>query len=217
VNVSDVMIRIKRQFGDESGVQVTDDDILRWINDGQHQIVTQNEGLLEKSSYTNTVALQQEYTLPTDILILRSVHLKDSTSGAYFNIKYYSFAEFDQYVDGWDQTVSDRGYPTLYTIYAGIVKLFPLPETSQTNGLKIYYNRAPVDVVTSGDSLDIPLMYHEALVKYCLQQAYEMDEDFEAAQAKASQMDADISLLRGRDDWKKQDTYPMITVNAEDW
>jgi len=217
VITSDVMTRVKRQFGDESGVQVIDADIIRWINDGQRHIVTQNEGLLEKSAYTNTVALQQDYSLPIDLLILRSIHLKDQPSASYFSIKYHTFNEFDQIVDGWDQTASDRGYPTIYTIYAGIIKLFPLPEISQTNGLKIYYNRVPVDVVDSTSALDVPLLYHEPLVKYCLQQAYEMDEDFDKSQAKAAEMNADLSLLRGRDDWKKQDLYPTITILAEDW
>lgn len=217
MNVSDIMTRVKRQFGDESGVQVTDDDIIRWINDGQQQIVTQNEGLLEKSAYANIVANQQDYSTPTDLLILRSVHLLDSASGSYFNIKFFPFAEFDQYVDGWDQTITDRGYSQIYTVYAGQLKLYPLPQTSQTNGLKIYYNRIPINVSISTDSPDLPILYHEPLVKYCLQQAYEMDEDFNSAQAKAAQLSNDISLLRGRDDWKKQDTYPTITVLAEDW
>lgn len=216
MNVSDVMTRIKRQFGDESGVQVTDADILRWINDGQRQIVMQNEGLLEKTAFTNTVALQQSYSLPADILILRSVHLKDAASGSYFKIKGHTFSEFDEYVDGWDGTVVDRGFPAMYTVFENQLKLFPLPETAQANGLKIYYNRSPVDVDDSLDSLDLPLLYHEVLVKYCLQQAYEMDEDWDAAQVKAVEANADVTILRGRDDWKNQETYPVITILVED-
>src|ERR1041385_4536998 len=99
MNVSDVMTRIKRQFGDESQVQVTDSDIIRWINDGQRQIVMNNEGLLEQVAYTSTVINQQDYTLPVDLLIMRTVHLKDPNSASYFNLKYYTFTEFDQLVD----------------------------------------------------------------------------------------------------------------------
>lgn len=214
--VSDIMTRIKRQFGDESGVQIVDADIIRWVNDGQRQLVMQNEGILEQIGYASTVAAQQNYSLPADLLILRTVHLKDPNSASYFNIKYYAFNEFDQLVDGWDQTAVDRGYPMMYTIYAGQIRLFPLPDTGQTNGLKIYYNRSPVDVIDATSTIDIPVLYHEVLVKYCLQQAYEMDEEFDKAEAKFQQMSTDIAMLRGRSEWQKQDVYPTITVLAED-
>lgn len=216
MNVGDVMTRIKRQFGDESGVQVTDADIFRWINDGQRQIVMQNEGLLEKSSLANIVADQQDYSLPADLLILRTVHIKDTVSGAYFKLKGYSFNEFDEYVDGWDGTSIDQGAPTMFTVYESKLKLFPLPQVAVTSGLKIYYNRSPVDIDDSLDSLDLPLLYHETLVKYCLQQAHEMDEDWDAAQTKAVDANADITILRGREGWKNEEVYPRITVLLED-
>ena len=47
LNIQDVANRVKRTFGDESGVQVTDDDIIRWVNDAQLEISRQNEDLLE--------------------------------------------------------------------------------------------------------------------------------------------------------------------------
>jgi hypothetical protein len=41
----DVVQRIKTQFGDNSGAQLTDDVIYRWINDGQQEIVNHSKTL----------------------------------------------------------------------------------------------------------------------------------------------------------------------------
>ena len=40
--VQDVLLSVKRQFGDESGVQVTDSDIVRWVDDAQREISMNN-------------------------------------------------------------------------------------------------------------------------------------------------------------------------------
>lgn len=214
--VSDIQTRIKRQFGDESGVQVTDADIFRWINDGQRQIVLNNENLLDKTAFASSVDGQQEYSLPSDILILRSVYFKGSGELSYFRIKGYKPTEFDEYIDGWDGTSYNEGSPMCYTIRVNKLIAFPIPESSITDAFKIYYNRKPIDVTLVGDTPDLPVAYHEALVKYCLAQAFEMDEDFEAAGAKLSDWERDVNLLRGREDWKNQETYSTITVLAED-
>jgi hypothetical protein len=82
--------------------------------------------------------------------------------------------------------------------------------------MKIYYNRKPVEVANASDVPDLPELYHEAVVKSCLSYAYEMDEDWDAVNAKGQQVTGDLKLLRGRDDWKEEEVYPMITIRAED-
>jgi hypothetical protein len=41
--VGNVQSQVKRVFGDESGVQLTNDDITRWINEAQVDIAKQNQ------------------------------------------------------------------------------------------------------------------------------------------------------------------------------
>lgn len=214
--VSDIYTKVKRQFGDESGVQLTDDDILRYINEGQRQIVMQNEGLLEKISTSNSVKDQASYTIPTDLLILRSVSYKSSSDLSYYPLKGLAYQQFNEYIDGWDGTTYGTATPYVFTQFAGNIILFPTPDSSVTNGIKIFYNRTPVDVTSTSDTPDLPLLYHDALVKQCLALAYEMDEDWDAAQVKAKQLDEDVALLRGREEWKQQERYPMITPTADD-
>ena len=49
-----------------------------------------------------------------------------------------------------------------------------------------------------------------------MQQAYELDEDPDSANGEISKVAEDIDLLRGREDWKTQETYPVISVCVED-
>lgn len=215
MNVAAIQTYVKRQFGDESGVQVTDDDILRWINAAQKQIVLQNESLLEKTGTANSVATQQDYSFPVDLLNLRAIQYRKSTTEPYYRLKGYSLGEFNEQVDGWDNT-QETGDPWCYTIFENIIQVFPVPATSVTAAFKIYYNRSPVEVALTSDTPELPLLYHDTILKFCLQQAYEMDEDWDAVGNKAQEFDKEVNLLRGKQDWKVQEYYPMITVRVED-
>jgi len=214
--VSDVKTRVKRQFGDEAGVQVTDADILRWINDGQRQIALHNESILEKVATQNSTASEEEYSLPSDLLLLHSVTYKTPDEGSYHHLKGLKKQEFDNFIDGYDGTDYGTGTPTVYTIFASKLILFPTPDIASTNGIKIFFTRKPTDRTADGDTLDVPELYHESIVNYCLRQAYEMDEDWQASNIKASEIKDDLTILRDRDDWSKREFYPSISVLPED-
>lgn len=214
--VSDIQTRVKRQFGDEAGVQLTDDDIIRYINDGVRQMIATNESLLQKVATAAAVAGQQDYTLPADCLILQSISYKAPGEASYLKLKYLSLSEFNEYIDGWDGTAYGSSTPVVYMVFGNIISFFPKPDQDSADAIKLYYNRTPVDVALPGDTPDIPVLYHEVLVKFCLSQAYEMDEDFEAAAMKGNQIQGDMTILRGRENWKSQDTYSTITVLPED-
>jgi len=215
--VSDIQTRVKRQFGDEAGVQITDDDIIRYINDGQRKIVAQNESLLQKISTANSVSGQDEYSLPADALILRSISYKSTADLSYYKLKGLSLAEFDEYVDGWDGSAFGDGTPLVFMLYGSTITLFPKPNQSTVDAIKLYYTRIPTNVAMASDTPDLPVLYHEVLVTYCMSQAYIMDEDVEAAAAMGQQIQGDMTILRGRSEWNTQESYPTITIRAEDY
>ena len=216
MNTQDVMERAKRIFGDESAVQLTDADIFRWINDAQREIVMHNEGLLEKITTIDVVDGQDEYTFPADLLILRSIRYKNNDMVSYTNLGYMTLQEFDAFIDGWDGTLYGKGNPQVYTTYEDTIFVFPAPHQDVTAGLKILYSRKPVDVSDSLDPLDLPEAYHNAIVKYVLTKAYEMDEDYESSGMQFTQFQNDVSTLMNREKTKVQEYYPTITVLGED-
>lgn len=217
MKVSDIITRVQRTFGDEAGVQLTTDDIIRFINDGVREILYKNESLLQKTTTANSVANQKNYSLPTDILILRGITWKDTGQSSYHALKGLRLNEFNEYIDGWDGTDYGSSVPLVYMIFEDLITVFPTPSVSTAAAMKLYYQRSPVDVALSSDTPDIPSIYHEILVKYCLQQAYEMDEDVEAVALKQKDIMESVNFLRGRSEWTPEETYPTITVRAEDW
>lgn len=217
LTVTDVFNRVKRTFGDEAAVQVTEADILRWINDAQREAVMQNEGLLQKIGYVSSVAGTEQYDLPTDLFVLSHLYYRDATTTAYYALKWRSLKEFSEYVDGWDGA-TEEGTPLIYTQQEdGKFYVFPTPASSVANGFKLIYSRYATDVVDSNSTLDLPPYLHTFIVNYCLMQAYEMDEDWESAQQKATQVQGDLDFNNNRKHWFGRDAYPTVAVRYEDY
>lgn len=217
MNLSDIKLRVKRQFGDESGVQITDDDIMRWANDGQRDIVLRNESVLQTTSTTNSVEGQQAYGFPANLLVLRSIHYKrvDGDQG-FYKLQGMSYTEFDEHIDGWDGTTYNPGYPMVYTTYADQILLFPVPVSSETDNIKIIYSRQPTELTSDVDEIDLPVAYHNTVVDYCLTKAYQLDEDWNAAGYLAQEYTSSVNLNKERENWGNQEVYPRITVDIED-
>lgn len=213
MNVQDVANRVKRTFGDDAGVQVTDDDIIRWINDAQLQISVDNEELLETVATADIVSGQADYTMPTNLNTLRSLMFNN------FKLRSLSFNEFNEYIDGFKATVQQGGYGNgkseVFMVYGGTVTLFPTPNQSITGGLRIYYARHPASVGTLADGLGVPDRYHNSVVEYCLRMAYEMDENVEMAAYKGNQFAAQVQKLKSQEKTTTE-YYPSITTLAED-
>lgn len=214
MNVQDVVNRVQRTFGDDAGTQVTTDDILRWINDAQLQISVDNEELLETVATADIVAGQADYSVPTNMNILRSLMYNN------FRIRGLSFSEFNEFIDGFKAPVSQGGYgnakPEVFMIYGGTITLFPTPDVSITGGLRIYYSKHPVSVGTLADGLGVPDRYHNSVVEYCMKMAYEQDENLEMAAYKKGEFASQVQKLKDQEKWTSREYYPKITILPED-
>lgn len=214
--VQDVITRVRRSFGDEAAVQVTDADVMRWINDAQVEVVKNNDAALQKTDLIDLVAGQSQYTLSSDFLILRSLRYKYSDMLSFSVLKYKSMQQLDDSIDGWDGTAYSASRPQYFTIDEGKVILFPTPDTSVVDGLKVLYNQKPVDVTGLSDALALPLIYHNTIFKFCMWQASLLDEDHEPALMYRNDFKEDMSLLVGKETSDPTATYPVITILADD-
>lgn len=204
LTVADIAIRVKRQFGDEYGAQVTDADILRWVNDAMRDIALRNN-LLEVKAVTATVADQQDYTLPSDLLTLHSVRYGTDKLAS------MTLQEADAFLD----KSSTTGIPMHYSVWGRTISLYPRP-ASATTSLNIYYTRQPLVVNDNADTPEIPSAYHLRLVEYCIAQAYELDSEMASYAAKMQQFNANVASTKDNGEWESRDSYPSITVSADD-
>ncbi len=205
LTVAEIAIRVKRQFGDEDGSQVTDEDILRWVNDAMRDIALRNN-LLEVKAVTPTVAAQQDYVLPTDLLTLHSVRWGTD------KLKSLTLQEADEFMD---TSAVNQGQPVYYSMWGQTISLYPIPQDAATP-LNIYYTRQPLVVSDSADIPDVPAAYHLRLVEYCIAQAFELDSESDNYAQKMAQFNRNVDTTKSNGEWKNRDFYPHITVSLED-
>lgn len=210
-NVSDVITAVKRQFGDESGVQITDADIFRWIDDAQRDIVIKNPEVNAVLATINVTADTGQYTLLSElpnILKIHSIHYNGKL------LPSMTFTGAQEYLIG-ETGSPNSGTPQFWYIYAGVLHLWPVPTADLASGISIYYSKQPTRVTTSGDLLSVPDNYYKAVVDFCLAQAYELDENLQLSQYKDDQYSRSVTEM-GNDVIEQMRVYPTINLLPED-
>lgn len=202
--VSDVMRNVERAFGDESGVLLEQDDIVMWINDASDEIVKRNR-MNKAISTSSSIVGQSDYTYASlNIMQIESIHYGGQ------RLPNMSYAEAEEQVIGQDAVAGGTGEPALWYEWAGTFTFYPVPPTVQT--IAIYYTAQPTHVSGPTDILPLPDKYYNDIVTFVLQKAYEMSEDWQAAQFKGQQFDASL-LNIGEEEREAQNmTYDSITV-----
>lgn len=199
---------IKRQFGDEAGVQLTDADILGWINSGQLEICERNK-VIKALSTTDVVADQADYTLTgLNVMQIESIH---------YNGGVLPGQEFAQAQKTINDATSGTGVtnvftdPVLWYLWANTITLWPTPAALITDGLKIYYTKMPVDLTDLTETLSIPDKYYNMLCYWVMSKAYELDEAFAEADAQLQYFERGLDSRNEEERTAQQVTYPTIT------
>lgn len=209
-STADVIVDIFRTFGDESGTQITRSDIIRWINRFQLELVMRNPEVGAALAVTNSVSGQADYGLlasvPT-VLTIQSIHYSN------LPLKPISFQEAEIMLLASDAQTA--GTPVCWFERAGVVTLYPTPNSSIPNGIKFYYNKRPADIVSDSQPLSVPDNYYNVLVNFCLEQAYLLDENAALAGAVAQKFEAGMAQMKERTS-TQSDYYPSIT-NVDDY
>lgn len=209
--VQEVLDAVTRQVGDEAEVQFTQSDIIRWVNQGQLEIVIKNNTINEASAVTNIVAGQDKYPILSDVAFadLNKVNtiLYDGRP-----LKNLTFQEAMEYIVG---NASD-GTPSIWYIKTGVLNLWPKPDKSIASGLTIYYTKKPKKVNLVGDILSVPDSFFNAILQYVISQALEMDENWQAAAVKQQQFEVSVNTQQYMS-VEQTAYYPSIISDPEDF
>jgi hypothetical protein len=210
----DVADRIKVSFGDTSGSQITDAMIIRWINDGQQEIVN-NNAILKDTKFANVVADQADYSFPNDrVQYIEALYIDGRP------VRNVSPQEFREYILREDPNlIAKADVPLLYQERAGIITFYPTPQKSYENGLKMEYVKQPVPITAIGPSflLSIPDRYLNELVSYVMANALEMDENFNAAELKRGQFREGLDRQYLRENTSQISKYPQVMADPDDY
>lgn len=216
---TDILPRVQRLFGDESGVQLLDTDIVAWVADAFREITTQNPDLKMFYEDIATVAFQQDYTpTQTNVQYIQAVHYREDSSASFYPLKQVSHRQMNEGMPGWNTPNNSYGTPSIYTRsqidnMGRSIAVYPVPDNA--NGtIRIHYSQAIEPSVSSDADLNlfIPVAYHNALIEFCLMKAYEMDENWEAADRKAKYFQSTVDSLRFQHSRQDHEAYPVISV-----
>jgi hypothetical protein len=208
----DVADRVRSQFGDVSGAQLADAAILRWINDGQREIVNSNP-ILRATKIGDIVAGQQDYSFPNDkVLAIEALYVAGYPVK---NVSPQAAREFVISIDPTAQLTAER--PEIWYERAGIITFYPVPNKSVTGGLKMEYVKVPTNIANYGQTLGVPDRYFNELVNYVIAQALEMDENYDAAAYKQRQFREGLDRLNLKENLSQTDLYQSILPDALDY
>lgn len=202
---ADVSTYVKRQFGDESGVQVTDQDIWRWIDSAQVRIVADNQPLKAKAT-TDVIEGQKDYDLSS-----LSIHQIESLHYGGEYIEGTSFQEAERKVISGSDTFARTGKPVLWYEWAGQITFWPVPDVTIVNGIEVYYTKMPSKITAATTPLSVPDKFYEAICAWVLSKAYEMDEEFSQAQTQRDIFTSTLAGQMGEELTSENSTYPTIT------
>ncbi len=209
---TDVAVRVRSQFGDTSGAQLEDASILRWINDGQREIVNSNP-ILRASKVTDVIAGQADYTFPTDrVQYIEAVYVKGYPVT---NMTPQAARQFIKTLDPQAEQTAER--PDIWYERGGTITFYPVPNTSITGGLKLEYIKSPTSLSALSSAVGIPDRYFNELVNYVLAQSLEMDENYSAAQFKHRQFRDGLDRQNLKDTISQDSLYSGVLPDANDY
>lgn len=207
MNLGEIKTRVKRQFGDESGAQITDADIVRWVNDAQVDIVRRTE-ILQDHRETNVVSSDGSYELPSDFMFMVRAtfdnHLLKQTRMQDIDFQTHS------------QDTTQAGTPTAVYVWNRTIYLYPKPSVSGSANFDIWFVRAPVAVVVDGDVPEIPAYMHEDIIRFCLARARELDADLDGAERALSDYESRMNQARHELTTQPVDSYPAVRLSPGD-
>lgn len=206
MDVTTLVRKVKRLFGEDSTIFIDDQDIYDWINEGRRDISRKAKvGVVSVSTPASTWA-------STPLVWNDSTHFPPIRRVAYGSvpIPYVDIASFD------DRNIdlSASGVPQFYYISGTNLHLWPVPNASDSTSVFVETIPAYEDVDDTSDSLGIPVQYHDDLVLFCLARAHHRNQDHNASERAMAEYNANI--FQRREDMHAPDSYPVIRDDPND-
>lgn len=210
MQVTDIIKRVQRIFGDEDEVQISVQDILSWASDGQMEIARQTECLTKDVIFDFDPVQYSGFLIPADYILEKRV----SWTGSDKSEKALGKTTLDVLDSGRMDPKGTSANPYCYYLWAGKINLYPVPSSAVAQSVRLWYICAPEPLVQISDQLQIPLHMHEDVVRYALMRARELNEDTEQANAIGADLTNRMVQSRSEAFNPYKDQYPVI---RDDW
>lgn len=137
----------------------SDAELLAWANDGIEQAEKEIVSLYDKYFETDTtislVSGTAKYDLPSDIMAHKITHIEFNDGVSEYEVRYLKRKDEVRYVE---QTDPYYRYRLRNDSTSGMqIEVFPTPNESVTDALKVYYIRSVTRLAATTDTIEIPI------------------------------------------------------------
>jgi hypothetical protein len=154
-----------------SSSRISDAQILKFLNTAQRKLSIEAPILLTCAT-TSTVASQEQYSIPGDYSRIYAVFIYNTTTGQKQRLTRMNMLLRDpqkgtgqpQYYYVWGLNVN--------SINSFTINLNPIPSTSGSSDLEIFYKQIPADMVAAGTAPEVMFQWQDALASYGLWKCY---------------------------------------------
>lgn len=156
-----------RSFPDDSSSFFTDSEMIDWHYwaevEVQSKLIQTHENWFTTSTSINTVAGQEEYSMPCGVLNV--VRVEDYTdSSAPIEIHPMSFNSKDRYGANLSTGHSSVGSVCYYAIQGSKFVLRPPPAETKTSAIRVYFSKIVPKTTSASTCSTIPDQYHELII-----------------------------------------------------
>lgn len=209
MDLSELRTRVQNQLGDTSEAQFNLATIDRWLNDAQVDVVRRTE-VLQGSTVLTSTANTKDYALPTDLLSIRRVE--------------YGGAKLQgTTLDELDKSAPNRAVsypsdtPSSFYFWNRRLYLYPAPSTGGSN-IEVFYIRLPLLLAIGTDIPEVPVSFHEDLVRYAVARGKELDEETEDATRIYQDYENRLAVSQAESTSPHSDSYSAVrTLAGDDW
>jgi len=153
-----------RLLRDEIKSKYSEDYIKKWLNEAERLYCNTTEYSVKKSTSISTVALQREYSVPSDCKLIRTLYY-DGSKLKLIDVE-----------DTIHQAGDESGTPSAYYVELDKIGLEPIP--TEAKALTIVYYSLGGAMAAAGDTPIIPQEHHMLLVFYaCYLASVEGEDD----------------------------------------
>jgi hypothetical protein len=172
--VADLLVRVRNLLQDQDGVRWVDDELVRWVNDAQREIV-----LLKPDSYstraTHSCVAGTLQSLPSDGLqILDVTRNLDGTKRA---IRLVSRYILDAENPTWHSATESSDIRVFTFDERAPTSFYVFPPAQAAAQIEVLYSTAPPAVNIAG-SLSLNDIYVGAIVDYVCYRAFSKDAEY---------------------------------------
>lgn len=205
MQAQEIITTVRRQLVETTAAFWGNQELLDLLNDAERDFNNRTR-ILEGKLVTDVIQGQSEYPLPSNWLSTRALFVNnpdDLGNQNWYRIQPTNLEKNAQenpnFLDS-DPTAQDN--PRTYMIWNNILTLLPIPETTVTGGMVMFFRAKPIPITDPTQDINIDDTFKDALVNYMLWKAWKKEK--EQALAKDAQADYSDGIREGRKFVKKR-------------